>query len=121
MSCGGRYTGSLKKKHNDLHRRSRKTVSQGTCSEHSPGLENKSRDGHFVLDADIEDQVSEVLAEEYKGISFGGIKGFGLYGSPVNLLPKMRIGEDCEVERYNLSAFSERDKFQKCSEKRIEA
>ncbi|OIR58402.1 MAG: uncharacterized protein A8A55_0812 [Amphiamblys sp. WSBS2006] len=78
-------------------------------SEHSPSFENKRRDGQVFLDVKNEDQISEVLAEEYKGISFGGIKEFVLSGSAVNLLPKMRIGEDCEVVVYGLTAAEERN------------
>ncbi|OIR57215.1 MAG: uncharacterized protein A8A55_2027 [Amphiamblys sp. WSBS2006] len=73
-----------------------------------PALKTKREIGIFVLGASNEDQISEILSEEYKGISFGGIKKFLLFGSPVNLLPKMRIGEDCEVEVYGLIAEEER-------------
>ncbi|OIR57172.1 MAG: uncharacterized protein A8A55_2075 [Amphiamblys sp. WSBS2006] len=69
-----------------------------------PALKTKRGMETFVLSAKDEDQVSEVLAEEYKGISFGGIKGFGLYGSAVNLLPKLRIHEDNTMERFVLAA-----------------
>ncbi|OIR57171.1 MAG: uncharacterized protein A8A55_2076 [Amphiamblys sp. WSBS2006] len=73
-----------------------------------PALKTKGEMDLFFLDADTEDQVSEVLAKEYKGISFGGIKDFGLLGSAVNLLPKIRLKEDCEVEIYSLIAPEER-------------
>ncbi|OIR57223.1 MAG: uncharacterized protein A8A55_2020 [Amphiamblys sp. WSBS2006] len=73
-----------------------------------PALKTKREMDRFVLDANTEDQISEVLAEKYKGVSFEGIKGFGLSGSTMNLLPKMRIGEDCEIETYNLFAQEER-------------
>ncbi|OIR56460.1 MAG: uncharacterized protein A8A55_2793, partial [Amphiamblys sp. WSBS2006] len=63
----------------------------------------------LFLYANDEDQISEALAEEYKGISFGRIKEFKLHGSAVGLLPKMRIGEDCEVGKYDLTAFGEGD------------
>ncbi|OIR56225.1 MAG: uncharacterized protein A8A55_3029, partial [Amphiamblys sp. WSBS2006] len=87
-------------------------VERLTLAEHAvnilPALKIKREMGIFALYADTEDHISEVLAEEYKGISFGRIKGFVLYGSAVNLLPKMRIGEDCEVEQYGLGAPKER-------------
>ncbi|OIR58413.1 MAG: uncharacterized protein A8A55_0813 [Amphiamblys sp. WSBS2006] len=73
-----------------------------------PALKTKREMDTFVLDAKDEDQVSEVLAEEYKGFSFVGIKEFILSGSAVNLLTKTRIGEDCEVEQYSLLAEEER-------------
>ncbi|OIR57216.1 MAG: uncharacterized protein A8A55_2029 [Amphiamblys sp. WSBS2006] len=73
-----------------------------------PALKTKGEMDMFVLDVKNEDQISEVLAEEYKGISFGGIKDFILLGSAVNLLPKIRIKEDCEVEKYSLVAEDER-------------
>ncbi|OIR57217.1 MAG: uncharacterized protein A8A55_2031, partial [Amphiamblys sp. WSBS2006] len=82
-----------------------------------PVLKTKREMDMFVLDANNEDQVSEVLAEEYRGVCFDRIKEFILSGSAVNLLPKMRIGEDCEVERLH----QKKDKFQKYSKKRIEA
>ncbi|OIR58404.1 MAG: uncharacterized protein A8A55_0811 [Amphiamblys sp. WSBS2006] len=74
-----------------------------------PALKTKGEMDKFSLVASNEDQISEVLAEEYKGISFVGIKEFVLSGSTANLLPKMRIREDCRVEQYSLLAAEERD------------
>ncbi|OIR57212.1 MAG: uncharacterized protein A8A55_2028 [Amphiamblys sp. WSBS2006] len=73
-----------------------------------PTLKIKEEMDTFSLDANNEEQVSEVLSEEYKGISFGRIKDFGLFGSAVNLLPKIRLGEDSEVEQYSLFAAEKR-------------
>ncbi|OIR56327.1 MAG: uncharacterized protein A8A55_2927, partial [Amphiamblys sp. WSBS2006] len=74
-----------------------------------PALKTKGEMDILFLYANDEDQISEALAEEYKGISFGRIKEFKLHGSAVDLLPKMRIGEDCEVGKYDLTAFGEGD------------